>query len=215
MEINRGKLTFLAMALALPLFAAALPAAAQYGTDEKQQTFDYNPAGEEMPPAKKAPVSKVMVSVDYGDAELVNDPIRGVYMVSKSRWKSWVARVAQLLMVYLALATIILSLPKNEERNLIIAYALSGAGAVLSFWVFLCAWLLFQLNASAWMFVLPLSMVMMAATYIILMKIKRSDVSLTELKESFQKTKDLSNEDARLASIEGRPSDWPNQDFIK
>lgn len=213
MRIKRGgriNRAFLSMALALPLFAAALPAAAQYGTDKNLQTFDYTPSGEKTPAAKKE-----MVSVDYTDAELVNDPLRGVYMLSKNRWRSWVARTLQLLMVYMALVVIILSLPKNEERNLIIAYALSGAAAVLSLWVFLCAWLLFQLNASAWMLILPLALAMTAGTYIILMKIKRSDVSLTELKESFQKTSGLPDEDQRLGSIEGLPSDWPSQDFIK
>ena len=200
----------MATALALLFCAAALPAAAQYGTDEKQQTFDYVPAGKE-----PLPVQKEIVTIDYEDAEMITDPVQGTYMVSKSRWKNWVARSVYLLIMDVALIVILLSLPKNEEYNIIIAYVLSGSSAVLSFWVFLCAWLLLRLHSSAWLFILPLSLVMAAVTYVILMKIKRSDVSLTELRESFQKMSDLSNQDIRLVSIEGQPGDWPNQDFLK
>ncbi|MFA6434333.1 MAG: hypothetical protein WCW52_06525 [Elusimicrobiales bacterium] len=207
MEIKR---CFLAPALAFLFCAAALPAAAQYGSDEKQQSFDYTPAAGET-----ELVPKEIVSVDYVDAEMVNDPVLGVFMVSKSRWKNWAARAGYLVMLDLALMVILFSLPRNEEHNIIIAYTLSGVSAALSFWVFLCAWLLLRLHASAWMIVLPLSLAMAAAAYIVLMKIKRSDVSLTELKESFRKMSDLSNQDARLASVEGRPGDWPNQDFIR
>ena len=205
----RIKSTFLTMALAFPLFGAALPAAAQYGTDEKQQTFDYNPV------EGTSQVPKEIVSVDYEDAELVNDPVQGVFMVSKSRWKSWLARAIYLLMVDIALVVILLSMPKSEEYNIIIAYTLSGTSAGLSLWVFMCAWVLLRLRAAAWLFILPLSLVMAAVTYIILMKIKRSDVSLGELRESFQKMSALSKEDQRLVSIEGQPGDWPNQDFVK
>ena len=197
------------LALALPLFTAARPVSAQYGTDEKQQTFDY------VPVSNISQVPKETVSVDYEDAEMITDPVRGVYMVSKSRWKSWVARAGYLLMIDIALLVMLLSLPRNEGHNFIIAYMLSGASAVLSFWVSLCAWLLWRLGASVWMFILPLSLVMAAATYIILMRINRSDVSLTEIRVSFRKISGLSEEDPRLASIDGQPGDWPNQDFIK
>ena len=136
-------------------------------------------------------------------------------MVSKIRWKSWLARSVYLLIMDVALLVILLSLPKNEEQNIIVAYVLSGSSAILSFWVFLCAWLLFRLHAAAWLMILPLSLVMAAVTYIVLMKIKRSDVSLTELRESFQKMSALDNEDQRLVSMEGEPGDWPDNDFLK
>ena len=197
-------------AAALALAALVLPASAQFGTDEKQQAFDYTPAGEEA-----ASLPKEAISVEYEDAELVNDPVQGVFMVSKSRWKSWVARAVYLLIMDIALVVILLSLPKNEEHNIIIAYTLSGSSAILSFWVFLCAWLLMRLHAAAWMLILPLSLVMAAVSYVILMKIKRSDVSLTELRESFQKMSALTSEDQRLLTIEGQPGDWPNPDFLK
>jgi len=207
MGINR---ILLAMALALPFFAAALPAAAQYDSDAKQQAFDYTPPDEET-----SQIIKEIVSVDYEDAELINDSVRGVFMVSKSRWKSWVARAVYLLIMDIALIVVLLSLPRNEEHNIIIAYILSGVSATLSYWVFLCACILISLKSSTWMLIMPLSMVMAVVTHIVLMKVKRSDISLAELRESFQKMSELSNEDTRLASIEGQPSDWPNQDFIK
>jgi len=195
---------------ALACLGPALPAAAQFDSDKTQQAFDYTPAGDETPE-----IQQDSVSVDYGDAEKIDDPIRGVFMVSKSRWKNWVARSVYLLIMDIALMIVLLSLPKNEEHNIIIAYVLSGSSAILSFWVFLCAWLLFRLNAPAWLMILPLSLAMAVVTYIVLMKIKRSDVSLAELKESFQKMSALSNEDRRLVSMEGTPGDWPDRDFIK
>jgi len=196
--------------IALAFFGPALPAAAQFDTDKNQQSFDYNPKNTET-----EQIQKETVSVDYDDAEMITDPIRGVFMVSKSRWKNWVARAVYLLIMDIALLVILLSLPKSEEHNIIIAYVLSGSSAILSFWVFLCALLLFRLHAPAWLMILPLSLVMAAVSYFVLMKIKRSDVSLTELKESFQKTSALSNEDSRLVSVEGQPGDWHDKDFIK
>ena len=210
----RRSLRFTLYALCFTLLALAwagcLPAGAQFDTDKTQQSFDYDPGGEETPQLQKE-----SVSVEYADAELINDPVRGVFMVSKSRWKSWVARSVYLLIMDVALLVILLSLPKNEEQNIIVAYVLSGSSAILSFWVFLCAWLLFRLHAAAWLMILPLSLVMAAVTYIVLMKIKRSDVSLTELRESFQKMSALDNEDQRLVSMEGEPGDWPDNDFLK
>ncbi|HBB67105.1 MAG: hypothetical protein A2X28_06815 [Elusimicrobia bacterium GWA2_56_46] len=199
-----------AAALTLAFFAASLPVSAQYGSEESQQAFDYNPAPAEMPE-----VQQKTVSVDYADAELINDPVQGVFMVSKNRWKNWVARAVYLLLLDIALMVILLSLPKNDEHNIIISYVISGSSAVLSFWVLLCAWLLFRLHASAWLMILPLSLVMAAVTYLVLMKVKKSDISLTELKESFQRMSALSNEDLRLSSVEGRPGDWPDQDFLR
>lgn len=208
MGIRTLKWTLFLTVLALA-WAGRLPARAQFDTDKTQQSFDYNP-GEETPEIKKG-----AISVDYEDAEMVNDPVRGVFMVSKSRWKNWVARSVYLLIMDVALMVILLSVPKNEEYNIIIAYVLSGSSAILSFWVFLCAWLLFRLHSAVWLMILPLSLVMAAVTYVVLMKIKRSDVSLTELKESFQKMSALDNEDKRLISMEGSPGDWSDKDFLK
>ena len=61
----------------------------------------------------------------------------------------------------------------------------------------------------------PVSAATGAVGYIVLMKIKKYDVSLTELKESFKKMSAASHEDSRLVSVEGTPGDWPSEDFIK
>jgi hypothetical protein len=209
MSIRTLKRVLFLAALAFA-WAGHLPAGAQFDTDKTQQSFDYNPDAAETPKIQQG-----SVSVEYSDAELINDPVRGVFMVSKSRWKNWVARSVYLLIMDVALMVILMSVPKNEEYNIIIAYVLSGSSAILSFWVFLCAWLLFRLHAAAWLMILPLSLVMAAVTYVVLMKIKRSDISLTELKESFQKMSAMDNEDQRLVSMEGEPGDWPDGDFIK
>jgi hypothetical protein len=207
-----GARTAFICGLLAALFLGMLPAAmAQFSSRKELQTFDYNPDSTDT----VVPIQKERITIDYSDAEIVNDPAQGSYLVSKNRWKNWVARATYLLFVYLAFMVIILSLPKSEEYNLIIAYMLSGANAVLSFWVFLCAWLLFRLGSAAWMGILPLSLAMGAAAYMVLMRIKRMDISLTELKESFQRLRSLSSADKRLDSVEEGPGDWPDVDFVK
>lgn len=198
------------LGLAALFFILRPEAPAQYGSEEALQTFDYNPKASETPK-----IQEESVSVSYSDAELVNDPVQGVFIVSKDRWKNWISRAIYILILDLALMVILLSLPRTAEYNIIIGYVLSGASAVLSFWVFLCAWLLFMLHTWAWMAILPLSIAMGIGTHIMLMKIKNSDISLSELKESFQKMSALAKEDLRLTSIEGSPGNWAEQDFLK
>jgi len=209
--IRRVLPVFIRVLPAVLFFTIAAPAVAQYGSKEELQTFDYTPGNNEE--IKTQPQNTI--SIDYDDAELINDPVQGVFMVSKSRWKSWVARSVYLLVTYILLIMILISLPKNEEHNIIVSYVLSGAGATLSLWVLLCAWLLFMLNSRVWMLIFPLSLAMGTLTYVILMKIKRSDISLSELKESFQKMQALSKTDQRLISVEGDPGDWSDTDFLK
>lgn len=199
--------------LAALLLAPALcpvPAAAQLGSRPEEQSFDYDPGAEQ---AEK--IQKPAAETTYVDAEIVNHSVYGTIIISKYRWKNWVYRSLYLTLINIALLVIILSLARNEEHNLIISYALSGMSHAVSFWTFLCAVLLFQLKASAWLYVLPVSAATWLAGVVVLVRIKRSDVSLSELKESFQKMNAASREDARLASIEGSPGDWPNEDFIK
>jgi hypothetical protein len=203
---------FLAAALAFPLFIWGLPAAAQFDTDRKQQTFDYDPDKTDAPGPRH---EQGTISSDYADTEMITDPVDGVFLVSKNRWKSWVSRAVYLILLYLALIAVFFSLPKTEEANIIISYTLSGACAVISFWVFLCAWLLFSLNAPAWPFILVFSLLLGTGTYFLLMKLKRSDISLTELRASFQKMSDLTNKDQRLISIDGQPGDWSDKDFLR
>jgi hypothetical protein len=210
-KFDRGwKPALYILGLAALFFILAPEVPAQYGSQKEQQAFDYSPN-----PADSPQLPEKTISADYADAELVNDSIQGVFVVSKHRWKNWTARAVYILILDLALMVILLTLPKTEEFNILIAYVIAGASAVLSFWVLLCAWLLFMLNASAWLAVLPLSLAMAAGTHAALMKIKRTDVSLTELKKSFQTTGVLAKEDPRLASIEGAPGNWSEEDFLK
>lgn len=203
---------FCLAALALAAAAYCAPAAlAQANTPAEEQSFDYTPgAGEQTPKLEQS-----STEATYEDAEIVNHPVYGTIVLSKHRWKSWVARALYLGIINIALIAIILSLSKTEEYNIIIGYILSGASLTVSFWTFLCAILLFQLNSASWLYILPVSAVTAGAGFLVLMKIKKSDISLTELKESFQKMRSAPHEDQRLASVDGSPGDWPDQDFMK
>jgi len=212
--MNRTLAVKALMALALAAAAAGCissPARAQLGSSPEEQSFDYNPdAAKEMPQIQQS-----IAETTFEDAEIINHPVYGTIVLSKSRWKNWVARAMYLALINIALIAIILSLGRNSEYNLIISYILCGASFTVSFWVFLCAALIFLLKATGWIYILPVSMVMGAAGYIVLMKVKRSDVSFTELKDSFQKMRAAAIEDSRLVSVEGSPGDWPEEDFIK
>lgn len=203
------KLLLLAALAVAPALCAA-PAAAQFGTRQEEQSFDYDPGAE-----KAEKVQQFSSETTYEDAEIRNHPIYGTYLVSKYRWKSWVTRSLYLTLINIALLAIILSLSKTEEHNIIVAYILSGMSASISFWAFLCAVLIFQLGSGAWIYVVPAAAVTGGAGYLVLMKIKRSDTSLAELKESFQKMRAASNEDPRLTSVPGTPGDWPGDDFVR
>jgi hypothetical protein len=199
-----------AAALGLAAALAPAPAAAQFGTRAEERAFDYDPGAKE---ADK--VQKAVVETTFEDAEIVNHPVYGTIVISKHRWRNWVTRALYLTMVNIALIVILFSLPKNEEHNIIVSYTLSGMSMTVSFWVFLCAVLIYQLNSNAWTYVLPVSVFTGAAGYLALMRIKRSDISLTELKESFQKMRAASTEDPRLTSVPGTPGDWAGEDFVK
>lgn len=196
--------------LAAFLAASAGPAMSQIGHSADEQVFDYNPDADETTPK----IATFSVSVEY-DADMAVDRTGGIILYTKDRWKNWVARSVYILLLDIALLGIILSLPKNEEYYIIIAYVLCGSSMLLAFWVFLCAALLFKLHAAAWVYIIPLSAVMAVLSLVALAKIKGSDVSLSELKESFQKLSATSSEDRRLLSVEGSPGDWPEKDFMK
>lgn len=203
-----------AAALALLCLASAslaAPALAQMNTAPEERSFDYDPdAGKEMPQLQK-PIAEVT----YEDAEIVNHPTYGTYAVSKHRWKNWVTRALYLTLINIALIAITLSLGRTSEYNIIIAYILCGASITLSFWVLLCAVLIMMLKASAWVYILPVAAVTAGVGYLVLMKAKKSDVSFSELKESFQKMKSAAAEDPRLASVNGAPGDWADDDFVR
>ncbi len=197
-----------AVSLAAPLLPS--PARAQMDTPQDQRTFNYDPGAKAVENLQKA-----MAETTYEDAIIVNHPVYGSVVYSKYRWKSWVTRALYLTLVNIALLGVILSLPKNEEYNIILGYVLGGISTTMAFWIFLCAVLILELKSSAWLYVLPVSLVMAAASYLALMKVKKSDISLSELKESFQKMSRASKEDSRLSSVNGSPGDWPNDDFIR
>lgn len=205
----RTRLIFPALlALAAASFCAA-PAAAQAGTSPEEQSFDYNPG------ANAPKLDQPAVETTYDDAELINSPVYGTIILSKSRWKNWVVHAMYLALINIALLAVIFSLGKAEEYNIIVAYIMSGAGMTLSFWIFLCGILLFQLHSITWTYVIPVSLVLGGIGYVVLMRVKKQDVSLSELRESFKKMGATVQEDPRLASVEGIPSDWPDQDFLK
>lgn len=203
-----------AAALAFLCLAAAwlaAPAPAQMNTPVEEQSFDYDPeAGKEMPELQR-PIAETT----YEDAEIVNHPVYGTYAVSKYRWKSWVTRALYLTLINIALIGITLSLGRTSEHNIIISYILCGASATVSFWVFLCAVLIMMLKSAAWIYILPVAAVTGGIGYVVLMKTKKSDISFSELKESFQKMKSASAEDPRLASVNGAPGDWADDDFVQ
>lgn len=202
------------LASLLALGAAALApgaALAQMDRAASEQTFDYNPTAGETTPA----IQQSIAETTYEDAELIEHPVYGTLMLSKSRWKNWVARALYLTVINIALLVIILSFSKTEEYNIILSYVLCGASLTVSFWVFLCAVLLAQLNSAAWTYIGPVSLITGAAGYFMVMKVKKYDVSLAELKESFQKLRAAEHEDPRLISVDGSPGDWPGDDFIR
>jgi hypothetical protein len=187
-----------------------LPASSVLAQDNN--AFDYKgTVGEDYNIEKKA------VTLDYSQVDIYDRPdLGGIIILSKTRWKNWVARAVYITLINILFIILILSLPKDSEPNIIISYLISGSSFIMSFWVFLCSVLLFRLQAipSAIIF-LPVAFLFFAGTYFLLLKIKKSDISLTELKESFQNLNKTSNEDKRLVSVPGLPGDWPDEDFAK
>ena len=209
--MNRYAAPFLALLWLAAAAALPAPARAQANTAPEEQTFDYNPdAGKELPKLQQS-----IAETTFEDAEMINHPVYGTIMLSKHRWKGWVTRALYLALINIALIAITLSMARTSESTIIISYILSGASFTISFWTFLCAVLIFQLKAAAWIYVLPVAAVTAGVGYLVLMRIKKSDVSFTELKESFQKMRSAAVEDGRLASVDGSPGDWPDDDFVR
>jgi len=189
----------------------AFPVLAIDYNDKNAQSFDYFPEDNQTTPS----IAQPAVTDEYENAEIIDDPFYGVVVVSKHRWKNWVLRSTYLLLIDVALIMLIISLPKNDEYNIIISYVLLGASFVLAFWEFLCAVFLFRLNSASCLYIAPVSLIMGGVFYLLLLKIKKFDISLAELKSSFQQMNAVNTEDKRLLSVDGSPGDWPEQDFIK
>ena len=167
--------------------------------------------------AEEYNIEKKAVTMDYSQVDIYDRPdLGGMIILSKTRWKNWVARAVYIGLINLLFILLIVSLPKDNEPNIIISYLLSGSSFVMSFWMFSCSILLFRLREipSSIIF-LAVAFILFAITYFLLLKIKKSDISLAELKESFQKLNKTSAEDERLISVPGLPGDWPNEDFVK
>jgi hypothetical protein len=206
MKANRA-----AAALLPLLFTLAGPC---LSAERERRLGEAMPAVEEIDP-EQAQIAARQIELEYEDAVIVEDPMRGTIVVSKHRWKNWVARAVYLLLINIALIVVIISLPKNEEQNILISYFLSGAGFTLAIWVLFCALLLVKWGNAASGMIFPLSLLMFAMSYFVLMRIKKSDVSLAEIRDSFKKMAKAGTEDQRLASVYGKPGDWPDEDFIK
>ncbi|MBI4655792.1 MAG: hypothetical protein HY746_03480 [Elusimicrobia bacterium] len=172
-----------------------------------------DPAGQNVP---QTVFAEQAVTTEYPDAEMIDDPVRGLIILSKDRWKSWIIRSVYLFMINLVILIIIASIPKSESYNLTASYFLSGAAFLMSYWILLCSTYLFRAGKTAWAGgVFFASLALFAGSYLILMKIKKSDISIESIKLSFQKMKETTKEDPRLFPIPGYPGDWPSQDFVR
>ncbi|HAF95034.1 MAG: hypothetical protein A2X34_03135 [Elusimicrobia bacterium GWC2_51_8] len=189
----------------------AAPVLAIDYNDKNAQSFDYTPADNQTTPS----IAQPTITSEYEDADIIDDPVYGVVALSKQRWKNWVLRAVYLLLIDIALVMLIIALPKTDEYTIITSYILSGASFVLALWEFLCAVFLFQLGSTSWLYVAPVSFIMGAVFYLMLLKIKKFDTSLEDLKKSFQQMNAVNKEDARLVSVDGTPGNWPDQDFIR
>ena len=207
---NKNVLFIALLALALPVLAGLAPL---YAQDKPQENaFDYIPGAGEQTNVQPA---KPMVEVSLEDVNVTNDPVYGIIVTSKHRWRDWVERSLYLTLLAIAILAITASLSTKDEATLIIAYFLSGVSFTLALWISFCSLLLFELKSAAGLYILPVSVVLGAITYFLLMRIKKADVSLSELKDSFKGPTGGEGSDQRLASIDGSPGDWQEEDFIR
>ena len=184
---------------------AQAPAAGQ------ENTFDYTPENGD----KAAPAVKPQTRANFADVKLIRTPDGSAIYIYKHRWKDWLERALYIILLSIAVLAILASLPKNDEANIIISYFLSGVSFMLANWILLCAILLLKDKSPYGLYILPVSAAMWVATYYLLMKIKKADVSLADLKDSFRQQSASDGADQRLASLDGSPGDWPEQDFLK
>lgn len=161
----------------------------------------------------------MVVDIEWGNrAEIIDHPIYGVIVMSIDRWKNWVFRCVMIIMIYLSIIVVILSMPKNAELNLIVGYILSGAAFVISFWESLSGWMLLRLNSYqyGWGFIF-ISLPMYFVSYIVLMKVKKYDISYAEIKEEIRKAREIEknkNELNQIPEVSGEYGEWEDEDFI-
>ena len=193
------------------LLALAGPAPLRAQAKTQENAFDYTPAAGENTEVQAA---KPTVEITLEDVNVTNDPVYGIVVTSKHRWLDWVERSLYLTLLAIAILAITASLSTKDEYTLVISYFLCGVSFTLSLWIFFCALLLFALKSASGMYILPVSAVLGAVTYILLIRIKKADVSLSELKDSFKRQAGDTGSDQRLASVDGAPGDWQEEDFI-
>jgi len=156
---------------------------------------------------------KKVLTYDFNNAEIIHDGIYGTIVLSKDRWKNWVARGITILSAYVIVLIIILSMPKKNEFELAICYWLSGVMFALSLWESLSGWLLFNINKPDYGYIFAfVSLFMYLFSYMILMKVKKSDVVNIGKKE-VNIEKEIEN--PILSSVDNAPSKFEKEDFIK
>ncbi|MEW5950781.1 MAG: hypothetical protein AB1637_02710 [Elusimicrobiota bacterium] len=159
---------------------------------------------------------KEILEIDYSNAQIVDHSVYGVMILSLDRWKNWLVRSSIIAMVFATLIILLISMPKDNELNIMIAYSISGAMFSVAFWETLAGWMLTRLSQNFYGFlIISASIIMYAAFYISVLKIKKTDLSFSAIKESFQKMSQISKEDPRLASVSGLPGDWEKEDFVR
>lgn len=157
-----------------------------------------------------------LLEMDFSNAQIVDHSVYGVIYLSRDRWKNWLVRASIVAMVFTTILVFMISMPKDNEVNIMIAYGLAGAMFSISFWETLTGWMLTRLDQNLYgTLIILASVIMYAAFYISLMKIKKLDLSFSAIKETFQKMSQMAKEDPRLSSVSGLPGDWEKEDFIR
>ncbi len=159
---------------------------------------------------------KDFIEIDYSNAQIVDHSVYGVMILSLDRWKNWLIRSSIIAMVFATLVILFISIPKDNELNIMLAYAITGAMFSVAFWETLAGWMLTRLSQNLYgTLIMAASILMYAAFYVSLIKIKKTDLSFSSIKESFQKMSQMAKEDPRLVSVSGLPGDWEKEDFVK
>ncbi len=160
--------------------------------------------------------SKKILEIEYSNAQVIDHSVYGVMYLSRDRWKNWLLRSSIVMMLFVTLLIILIAIPKDSEINIMLSYGISGAMFSISFWETLTGWMLTRLSQNLYgSLIILLSLLMYAAFYLSIMKIKKIDISFSDIKENFQKMSQMAKEDPRLIFLSGLPSDWEKEDFVR
>lgn len=195
----------------LLLLALAAPAAAQSPAAPGQgNPFDYTPA--EPGAAEEKPKPSLIVNPD--EVEVSTHPTRGIIYTPRNAWRLWIERSIYIGLLNVALIAALFFIPKKDEQNLIIAYFMAGVTLTMNFWLFLCGLLFIKLGRPYWLHTIPASALMAGATYAAIMRIKKADISMSEVKSVFARAGDGATDPA-LAGVDGSPGSWPDEDVLR